>query len=443
MTVQHDPPEHPHSDLAHPLGPLPPQPWSLAVRPLAQGERMLRDGVVGAAFGAPVIPDSPAQQERRAAMLTEDNQRVVVARGADGTQRIIGGRSRYDTALSLPGGARVPVAALAAVGVDPAARAHGAMRVLLRSHLDECRERGDAASVLMASVAGLYGRYGYGAASQCAHWQIDGAAAGLRADAPSAGSVHLEHGRGAELHRILDAVWNAAGSARAGTMDRSDAWWNLVLSPEPTWLGGGKLHVAVHTSGGQPRGYALYTEDVDHGRQGLSEADVELKELVAVDAAAELDLWRHIAALPWLRRIDWHYGPIDPAPLFWLTDARQLRRMAQFDFLWVRPLDYPALMAARGFDQDGRVELQVNDPVFPDLAGRFDLVVDGGSGRWLPASGAAALTVSAGELGALMLGEGSAREMLAMGLITGSSAAAKELDVLLGTGLAARTVARF
>ena len=428
---------------AHQVVPLPAPGADLAVRAPTADEEPLHRAAVDAAYGFPFRPPGAAQEARLAAMTPPRNKRVVVLRDQGGTERIIGGQIRFDTALSLPGGARVPVGALSAVGVDPSAQGRGAFRALVRDHLDECRARGDAASVLMASVSALYGRFGYGCAVHTADWQIDGPATALREDAPTSGPVHVEHARGEALHEVLDGVWRASGSARAGALDRTPAWWDVVMGPDESWLGGGRLLVALHTVDGRPDGYVLYTVDIEHGRQGLAEADVAIKEFVAVDTAAELDLWRYLAGLPWLRRIGWNHAPVDPAPLFWLRDPRQLRRMAQFDFLWLRPLDLPALVAARSFADDGHVALAVADPEYPDLSGRFDLRVDAGEAAWVRGSGDADLQIGVADLGSLWLGGGSARELLTMGRVRGTPAAARRLDHLLGTGTAPRSIARF
>ncbi len=443
MSLEHQPPEHPHPALAGLVGPLPSRPGALAVRQPSREELPLQLAAVDSAYGAPFRPGEAGQQARLDAMMPMHNRRVVVEQLPDGGERILGGAVRFDTELSLPGGGRVPVGALSGVGIDPGAQHRGAFRELMREHLAECRSRGDAASVLMASITALYPRFGYGCVSQTADWQIDVPAARLRPDAPTSGSVHVEHARGAALHAALDDVWRAAGAARAGALTRSAAWWATVMSPEATWLGGGKLLVALHTVDGQPDGYVLFTVDADAGRQGLSEAEITIKELVAVETAAELDLWRFLTEFPWARRISWHYAPIDPAPLFWLADPRQLRRMAHFDFLWLRPLDMAALVGGRSFGQDGLVALAVSDPGDPALAGRFDLRVADGVGDWSPGRGAAQLAVPVGELASLWLGGASARELLAMRRVTGDAAAAAALDAMLGTGLAPRSIARF
>jgi predicted acetyltransferase len=415
------------------------------VRQPTDDEQDLHRAAVDASFGSP-LRDRTAEEAREWEELIPPRNRLVVAeRREDGSEHVLGGAGRYDTELSLPGGGRVPVAGLTAVGVTPGAQHRGAFRALVEAHLDEARSRGDAASVLMASQTPLYGRFGYGMATRTAEWQIDSPAARDLADgAPTAGRVTLEHVRGEELIEVLRDVWERAGSTRAGSLARSRAWWDRMLSRTKSWVGGGDLLVALHrTASGECGGYALYEVDIAHGRQGLAEADIAISELVAVDVAIELDLWRFLADLPWARTLRWAYAPIDPAPLFWLADPRHLRRMADFDFLWLRPLDMQALTTARTFATDGSVVLEVSDPRFPDIDGRFALHVTAGRGDWSPTEQPAGLTLSVAELGALWLGGSSAAQQLSVRRISGDSDAARLLDAMLAVDGPPRCQARF
>jgi predicted acetyltransferase len=444
--VSPDPSAQPPAVALSPsLSPPPADRGELVVRHPDPDEEDLRRTAVLATFGEPFQPRSAEEAAHWEALIPTVNRLLVAQRGADGQERILGGAGRYDTALSLPGGARVQVGGLTAVGVSPGEQGRGAFRALVEAHLDECRQRGDAASVLMASQTPLYGRFGYGCATQSASWEIDAGVAGrLRSDAPTSGRVVLEHGRGRPLTDLLHEVWEAAGGRRAGSLTRSPAWWERVLGPTKSWLGGGSLLVGLHwAETGGCDGYVLYDVDGEHGRQALAEASITVRELVAVDTAAELDLWRFVAGLPWARTIRWPYGPTDPAPLFWLQDTRALRRMWQADFLWLRPLDLAALVGRRSFAADGEVRLEVTDPRYPDLAGRFDLVARDGHGQWVPGSGPAALSVGVADLGALWLGDVSALRMLRVRRISGDARAAGLLDAMLAVDAAPRCLARF
>jgi predicted acetyltransferase len=415
------------------------------VRQPGDEELDLYRAAVDATYGSPFHAMTEKEARDWDELIPPRNRSVVVEQDPEGIERILGGAGRYDTALSLPGGGRVPVAGLTSVGVAPGAQHRGAFRALIEAHLDECRARGDAASVLMASQTPLYGRFGYGLATRAASWEIDSPAArALAAGAPTAGSVVMEHGRGPELVEALREVWEQAGSRRAGSLTRSTAWWERMLNPKKSWVGGGDLLVALHhTPAGALGGYALYEVDIAHGRQGLAEADITISEMIGLDIAAELDLWRFLADLPWSRTLRWAYAPTDPGPLFWLADPRQLRRMADLDFLWLRPLDLPALTESRTFAADGSVVLEVSDPRYSDLAGRYELRAASGRGTWTPTQRTAELSLSVADLGSLWLGGTSARQLVAVRRISGDPTAAGLLDSLLAVDGPPRCLARF
>ncbi len=424
-------------------GPLGPRDSELRVRtPEGDIDEALHRAAVDASFGFALRRLSAAARDRYVRQLPPRN-RLIVEQWSEGTPRVLGGLMHFDMDLSLPGGGRVPVAGLTAVGVDPSAHGRGAFRALMAAHLAQARERGQAASVLMASEVPLYGRFGYGCATQTANWEIDAGQARLLPQAPSSGQVHVEHGRGAALHSMLNDIWTASGSRRAGSTGRDGAWWDVVMGEERTWSGGGSPLVGVHTADGVPDGYVLYTIDIEHGRQGVAESEIAIRELVAVDAAAELDLWRFVVSLPWARSVRWNSAPIDPAALFWLRNPRHLRRMAHFDFLWVRPLDMAALVRQRTFGRDGAVRLDVVDPVFDDRSGRFDLVVRDGVGRWQEGRGPAEASVGIADLGAAWLGGSSLAERRAVGLLGGDPGPLRMLDDMLRTDQPPRAMARF
>jgi len=73
--------------------------------------------------------------------------------------------------LSLPAGdgARlVPMAGLTWVGVHPDHRRRGVLTAMMRHHVEQTHREGVAVSGLHASEPAIYGRYGYGLASQAA-----------------------------------------------------------------------------------------------------------------------------------------------------------------------------------------------------------------------------------------------------------------------------------
>jgi predicted acetyltransferase len=87
--------------------------------------------------------------------------------------RLIGGGGMFARELTLPGEVCTPVAAVTEVVVRPDSRGRGALRALMADQLHGLHDAGaEPVAALWASQAGLYGRYGYGAASRVAGLRV-------------------------------------------------------------------------------------------------------------------------------------------------------------------------------------------------------------------------------------------------------------------------------
>src|SRR4051794_13847293 len=93
--------------------------------------------------------------------------------GAFDGERIRGTLRTWATELTVPGGARIPAAAVTNVTVLPTHRRQGLMRRMVTTEHAAARERGEAASLLYAAEYPIYGRFGYGPAAEIATWTVD------------------------------------------------------------------------------------------------------------------------------------------------------------------------------------------------------------------------------------------------------------------------------
>lgn len=114
----------------------------------------------------------------------------------------------YRFELQVPGG-RMPASGLTWVGVHPAHRRRGLARAMVLTHFERSLRRGEAVSVLTAAETGIYGRYGYGMATQYTTLTVDRGAS-LR-DVPGSSDLTVEL---AEVDRdrhtgVVDAVHRA------------------------------------------------------------------------------------------------------------------------------------------------------------------------------------------------------------------------------------------
>jgi predicted acetyltransferase len=102
--------------------------------------------------------------------------------------------SAFSFRLTVPGGARVAVAAVSTVTVHPTHRRRGVLRQMMDEQLDDVARRHEPLAVLTASEASIYERFGYGTATFATQWELDSDHATMRAPASADGAVRLIEG---------------------------------------------------------------------------------------------------------------------------------------------------------------------------------------------------------------------------------------------------------
>lgn len=340
--------------------------------------------------------------------------------GFDGDD-IVATASAYSFGLTVPGGATVAAAGVTGVTVSPTHRRRGILRSMMRRQLDDARQRGDVAAVLYASVASIYGRFGYGLASQHQGVEIDTHDGAFRAEAPVRTLRML---RKEEARSVVAGLYDAYRPTVPGSIARCEPWWRIVLGEERQWKGGGPLFVVVaEPVGDDPGGYVLY--DLEDIGDGILKKLV-VRELHAATVETEAALWRFCLDHDLARRVSAPTRPLDD-PLRWrLANPRQLRVTSQGDYLWLRLLDVVGGLEARSYCADGVVTFELADAFCPELAGTYRLEASGGIGRCqrLPdgggigSGGPVDLALSVGELGALYLGGIDASTLARAGQVT-------------------------
>ncbi|MDQ1428588.1 MAG: hypothetical protein QOK39_2064 [Acidimicrobiaceae bacterium] len=85
--------------------------------------------------------------------------------GFDGA-RIVATLRSFPSEMTVPGGGSVGVSAVTAVTTTVPFRRRGLATRLLGGELAAAKERGETASILIAAEWGIYGRFGYGPATE-------------------------------------------------------------------------------------------------------------------------------------------------------------------------------------------------------------------------------------------------------------------------------------
>ncbi|MDQ6617164.1 MAG: GNAT family N-acetyltransferase [Actinomycetota bacterium] len=324
--------------------------------------------------------------------------------------RIVATASALPLELTVPaarGHAYPTVAApgVTAVSVAATHRRQGLLTTLMNHQLADFRQRGYPVAVLLASESIIYGRFGYGWAQSYQSLMLETRYAAFRPSAPATpGRLRLIDRD--EAGKLLPSVHEQARRLRPGELSRSPRWWDLHLrDPEKDREGAGGRMYAVHESAqGAADGWVSYRYRPSWPA-GIPRHQVEIDDLVALDAAGLTALWRFVLDLDLVEQVSAPNRPADE-PLRWLlADPRRLRTTDVADHLWLRVIDIQSALEARGYGSAERLVVDVAG-IEPTAGGRFVLESGPTSGSCRPAHRGenAQLGLGLAELGAIYLG---------------------------------------
>ncbi|MFP5021231.1 GNAT family N-acetyltransferase [Pseudonocardia phyllosphaerae] len=340
----------------------------------------------------------------------------------------------FPSRLTVPGGARIPAAAVSGVGVRADRTREGRLGALMWAQLSAAAGRGDAAAMLRASETAIYERYGYGIASRSDEVAVR-AHPQWRPEAPGGGTVRMvgaddELGPVAALHERL------AGQ-RPGAITRTRRWWRRVATPAE----GADAYrgAAVHLPTGSERIDDGCLDDADGlVAWGLTEAHrpgrrdtLLVHDLWGATPSVVTALWRFVTGIDLIEGVVARHRPRDENLDLVLADPRAVTvTSGGRDELWLRILDVPAALAARTWAPDGEIVLRVHDPLFDDRSGTWRLGPDGPS----PAAGAVPdLETGVAALAMAYLGDRTPSELVAAGRwAEHTDGAARCADALFG-----------
>jgi predicted acetyltransferase len=357
----------------------------------------------GRAFGVHYTPEDRADQDA----LIEPSRFLLAHDGDD----LVGITGSFAFEVAVPGGALLPTPGVTWVSVMPTHRRRGILRALFTAQHRGFAGDGVAFSVLTASEASIYGRFGYGVAGHQRSVEIDRHRAAFRDDVPDPGGVRFVDAATARDH--APAVQRRWAQRTPGAVVRDGAWWDdLLRDREQHRRGSALFHLAC------PDGYASFRRDGDVAR---------IVDLFAATDTAHVALWRLLLSLDLVDTVEYWSLPVDDPLPHLLTDARRVRTTGHRDGVWARVIDVPAALAARTYAVEIDAVLEVPDP-FLDRGGRFRLRGGPDGATCEPATGPAAATVATAALGSLFLGGPRARTLARAGLVEADEAVLRRLD---------------
>ena len=300
----------------------------------------------GRSFG--MVPTDAEIAERRP-IIDLDRFRIAVDSG-----RIIGVAGSFSFDVTVPGGATMPASGVTWVAVSPTHRRRGVLTQMIASLHADAEARGEPVALLFASQGGIYGRFGYGVASQLRGVSIDTRVSRLRPDLrPDLTSVRFVEGDEASDH--LAATWDRYRRSRPGEISRDTRWHDSMAAgrSKPD----GEFSPAFHLA--HRDGCAAYRIN-GSWTNGNADYAMELVEFVATTADAHLDLWATLLGVDLVTRIRAWMLPSDEALPYLLTDARAYATTALKDGLWANVIEPGVAFGARTYGTTDRLVVEAD-----------------------------------------------------------------------------------
>jgi predicted acetyltransferase len=325
--------------------------------------------------------------------------------------------------LSVPDGdgegLLVPVAGLTWVGVHPDHRRRGLLTAMMRHHVEQTRSEGVHVSALHASEPGIYGRHGYGLASL--ELSVD-LGRGTTFTAP-----HLDDEAASLVTRMTSmsdegmperrrACELAIAPSCVGTIVGEPGFFVDLCYVGPEELREKEMpRLLFATRDGRDVGYAVFrrTHKWDNARPGAV-VDVHAHHATP---AAHLALLRRLVDLDLAGTIKVTGIAQDDPMLSWIAGPRATGNVNTYDSLWVRLVDLPEALAARGYEADCDVVVEVSDEQAPWNAGRWRIRVKEGTAEVTRTDDDAEVSLSVAALGAAYLGGSNLAAMHRGGLV--------------------------
>jgi predicted acetyltransferase len=207
-------------------------------------------------------------------------------------------------------------------------------------------------------------------------------------------------------------------------------WWRERRFLEAPFMRSGaslRRHV-VARRGDELVGYVQFRQR-SAWTDGMPAGKVEIVELVAADARAEVSLWQLVLQIDLFPHVTWWNAPTDDVLAWAVSNPRQVKRR-RVDALWLRVVDIAAALTARTYAEDGELHLSIDGET-------WSLVVrEGRATRCARSDAPPDLVVQRDALGAVYLGGVPPSRLARAERITGPAAVLERADRMFASPVA-------
>jgi len=393
---------------------------SAELRGISEADYELFVENMGMAFGFDRNPD-------------EDSLRQVIeydrAFGHFDGDRIVSTISAFSLQFSVPGSV-VPCAGTTVVSVSPSHRRQGLLREMMHRHLTDARQRQEPIASLWASESEIYGRFGYGRASQTTDITVRKDTWRLSRHAPEPDPVRLI--RVEEARRLVPPFHNRFRVGQPGMFQRSEAWWDSrVFAEYPSRRDGfSSARWGVTEANGEVTGFVKYRAKGGHTPDGHLEGELLVLDLFGSTPESWAGLWTFVLSNDLMGSTRARLRSAED-PIFDLLAGPRRAHSDVSDGVWVRLVDVPSALSARSYSSDVATVFEVHDPIGMS-GGRFMLEASPDGATCSPTDKPAEISLDIADLGSVYLGWTGLRRMKRVGRIEGDDDALTQADMAFG-----------
>jgi predicted acetyltransferase len=276
----------------------------------------------------------------------------------------VGVAMHFPMSVTVPGGEQVEASGVSWVSVAPTHRRRGILRRMFTEQHRKLDAAGAPLSLLTASEATIYRRFGYGPATEEHAIVLDRRFAQFHESVPAVTGVRLIEST--EASTLLPEIYHRWQRKTAGAQPKPPIRWERFFADRENRRHGlTELFFIAHADG-----YVAY-------RRSPTESKVVVQEFIAVTDQAYAEMWQVLAGIDLVDTIEVSQAPDEALP-FLLTNNRLPKITGLHDALWCRIMDVKAALEARTYGVDAQFVLEVEDP-FLDAGGTFDVTISAGA----------------------------------------------------------------
>ncbi|NHZ71176.1 MAG: GNAT family N-acetyltransferase [Proteobacteria bacterium] len=397
----------------------------IKIRPVTDAEFRAFTVAISEGFSGDMDHEVYVERDRRVFPL----DRTLAA--FDGTQ-IVGTFGGLDLRLTVPGQQQITMEGTTIVTVFPTHRRMGLLREMMGQHLEVAYQRGDAVAGLWSSSSDIYDRFGYGIATHSRSYTIDGDQIAFRAGVPV---ERIRRVSADVVEREVSDLYERVALRTPGMFARTDLIWRDSVLADDEWRRKGQTshRYVVHDGLDGVDGYAIYRQKASESSDGHPSGTVSIIEVIADTPVARASLWAYLTRIDGCPNVRMWNAPLTDPLSAMVVQPRRLAVTSVYDALWIRILDVSAALGARGYETDGSLVFEIQDPFRPATEGVYRLTVNDGVARCERTDEEPDLRIDIDVLGALYLGGGNAYHFADAGRVVGSADALRTLHRVFRT----------